>query len=224
MNSPIVSGPGFHGYVVLTALILGCCIWLTTCKANAWVFAERIADGDTIILRDGRHVRYIGIDTPEIDHDNHRAAPMGYEARSFNQQLVEGRRLRLMVDREEKDRYGRTLAYVYREDGLFVNAELLKRGFAHVLYRFPNASKDQYLLSIQRETMRAGRGIWRLINQNEIPPHAYRGNRRSRRFHIHNCPMGKNMSAKNQVWLKNRWEAFWSGYAPARGCILFPAP
>ena len=44
-----------------------------------------------------------------------------HNLRNFNQQLVEGRRLRLMIDREEKDRYGRTLAYVYRDDGLFVS-------------------------------------------------------------------------------------------------------
>lgn len=224
MNRHIVSKTGILGFFALTAFVFGSGIWLTTCQANAWVLAERIVDGDTIILRDGRHVRYIGIDTPEIDHDNHRAAPMGYEARSFNQQLVEGRRLRLVVDREEMDRYGRTLAYVYRSDGLFVNAELLKRGFAHVLYRFPNTSKDQYLLSIQREAMQAGRGIWGLISKNESPPLAYLGNRRSRRFHSHNCPMGKKMSDRNRVWLKNRWAGFWDGYAPARECILFPAP
>ena len=167
-------------------------------------------------------MRYIGINTPEIDHERHRAAPMSVEARSRNRELVEGWRLRLVYDQEKKDRYGRTLAYVYRRDGLFVNAELLKEGYAHVLYRFPNTAKTKILLSAQREAMEKGRGLWQLVGKNNRPGHAYLGNRRSMRFHTHDCPMGKTMSPKNRVQLKNQWAAFWSGYAPASGCIDFP--
>lgn len=190
--------------------------------ADAWVRAKWVADGDTIILQDGRHVRYIGIDTPEIDHENHRAAPLGYEARSMNRQLVDGWRLRLVFDREKKDRYGRFLAYVYRSDGLLVNRELLKLGYGHVLDRYPNTAKAKILLSAQREAMQRGRGIWQGVPKNDKPAQAYLGNRRSKRFHAHDCPMGRKMSAKNQVQLANQWEAFWTGYAPARECIEFP--
>ncbi len=208
-----------------------CCIGLivliftasvVSCDADDWVKTKWVADGDTIILQDGRHVRYIGIDTPEIDHKNHRVAPMGYEARSMNRKLVHGRQLRLVYDREKKDRYARTLAYVYRRDGLFVNGELLKQGYAHLSYHFPNTSKEKFLLSAQRDAMRRGRGLWQFVQKDEKPAHAYLGNRRSRRFHAHGCSMGKKMSEKNRVWLKNQWAAFWSGYAPARECIEFP--
>ncbi len=216
-----MTGPGKVIYLCLAALILGG--WVIACSAGDWVAVDWVADGDTIILQDGRHVRYIGIDTPEIDHENHRAAPMGYEARSFNRQLVLGQRLRLVYDREKKDRYGRTLAYVYRSDGLFVNAELLKQGYAHVLFRKPNTSQERSLLSAQRAAMQAGRGLWRLVEKDEAPLQAFRGNRRSKRYHSHDCPMGKTISDKNRVWLKNQWEAFWSGYAPARECITFPS-
>mgnify|MGYP003562767794 CR=1 FL=1 len=190
--------------------------------AAEWVRARWVADGDTIILQDRRHVRYIGIDTPEIDHKNNHAAPFGIEALSRNRQLVEGWRLRLVFDREKKDRYGRTLAYVYRSDGLFVNAELLKEGLAYVLYRFPNGRRAKTLLSAQREAMEKHVGIWQLVNKNETPVHAYLGNRRSKRFHIHGCSMGKKMADKNRVWLKNQWTAFFAGYAPAKDCIPFP--
>jgi len=190
--------------------------------AAEWVRARWVADGDTIILQDRRHVRYIGIDTPEIDHKNNHAAPFGIEALSRNRQLVEGWRLRLVFDREKKDRYGRTLAYVYRSDGLFVNAELLKEGLAYVLYRFPNGRRAKILLSAQREAMEKHVGIWQLVNENETPVHAYLGNRRSKRFHIHGCSMGKKMADKNRVWLKNQWTAFLAGYAPAKDCIPFP--
>ena len=201
--------------IVLAALAIAC-------EADAWVYAKWVADGDTIIIDDGRRVRYIGIDAPEIDYENHRAAPMGYAAQSKNRQLVEGRQLKLEYDREKKDHYGRTLAYVHRSDGLFVNLELLKQGYAYVLSRCPNTSKAGLLLSAQREAMRDGKGIWRLLRKDEKPSHAYLGNQRSKRFHVHDCVAGNRMSAKHRIGLENQWAAFWSGYAPAKGCIQFP--
>jgi micrococcal nuclease len=223
-----------NAFVVITKKRIRCSIGLMVliilaasvgvCDAHSWVTAKWVADGDTIILTDGRHVRYIGIDTPEIDHKNHRAEPMGHEARTMNRELVDGWRLRLVYDREKTDRYGRTLAYVYRSDGLFVNAELLRRGYAHVLYRFPNTSEHEILLSAQRHAMVHGRGIWQRLDKDGQPSCAYPANRRSRRFHAHDCPMGKRISQKNRIWLKNQWAGFWSGYAPAGECIEFPPP
>ena len=192
--------------------------------AESWVKTRWVADGDTIILLDGRHVRYIGIDTPEIDHKNHRAEPMGNEAQSMNRKLVGGWQLRLEYDREKTDRYGRILAYVYRSDGLFVNAELLRQGYAHVLYRFPNISRAKILLAAQREAMESGAGIWQGVKKDHRHLHSYLGNQRSRRFHTHDCPMGQNISEKNRIWLKNQWAGFWAGYAPAKACIEFPVP
>jgi hypothetical protein len=140
----------------------------------------------------------------------------------MNRKLVEGWHLRLEYDQEKTDRYGRTLAYVYRKDGLFVNAELLKQGCAHVLYRFPNISRDKILLSAQRDAMGSGRGIWQSLKKDEKRAHAYLGNRRSRRFHSHDCPMGKSISEKNRILIANQWVGFWYGYAPARECVEFP--
>jgi micrococcal nuclease len=195
---------------------------LAAANLQSWVMAKWVVDGDTIILYDSRHVRYIGIDTPEIDHKNQRAEPMGMEAQLTNRKLVDGWKLRLVYDREETDRYGRTLAYVYRSDGLFVNAEMLERGYAHILYHFPNISKEKILLSAQREAMENARGIWHHVKKDYQQPHGYIGNRRSKRFHAHDCPMGKSISDKNRLWLRNQWAGFWSGYAPAKECVEFP--
>ena len=189
---------------------------------SGWVQVKWVADGDTIVLQDGRHVRYIGIDAPETAHHQQRGEPMANQARSANRQLVEGWRLRLVFDQEKADRYGRTLAYVYRNDGLFVNAELVKTGCAHVFYQWPNTRQSAVLLANQREAMKKGLGIWQHIEKNETPNKPYRGNRRSKRFHHHDCPKGKTMSSKNQVMFKNQWAAFWEGFSPARECIAFP--
>lgn len=207
---------------ILVPILLTLFAFVAAADQNVWVRVKWVADGDTIILHDGRHIRYIGIDTPEIDQRKQRDEPLARKARSVNRQLVEGWRLRLVYDQEKNDRYGRVLAYVYRSDGLFVNAELIRRGLAHILYKKPNTSKAQLLLSVQRDAMKAGQPIWQFVKKDQKPSRPYRGNRSSKRFHTHDCPMGKNMSKKNQVWLENQWAAFGSGYAPARGCIKFP--
>ncbi len=207
-------------HVLLVIIHLG---FTPSCEAGQrWVRVKWVVDGDTIILKDGRHIRYIGMDTPEIDHEHDRAEPMGYEAKIANRRLVEGWKLRLEFDRERHDRYDRILAYVYRSDGLFVNGELLEQGFAHLLIHFPNTAKEKTLRNAQRAAMQAGRGVWKTIDKNARPSHGYLGNRRSKRFHAHDCPRGNKMSPKNRIRFKNLWEAFWNGYAPDKACIAFP--
>ena len=211
--------PSFRS-ACLAALIA--MIVLIACDAGSETKAKWVVDGDTIFLTDGRSVRYIGIDTPEIDTKKGDAEPMGAEARAMNRRLVDGWTLRLTYDREKRDRYGRTLAYVHRADGLFVNAELLERGVAHVLYHFPNTGQSDRLLGAQRKAMQRGVGIWQTVDKQAIPSHSYWGNRRSMRFHAHDCPNARTIAPKNRVRFSNRWDAFWLGYAPASQCISFP--
>jgi micrococcal nuclease len=70
--------------------------------------------------------------------------------------------VRLRYDAERRDRYGRTLAYVYRAgDGLFVNAELVRRGYATVLTIAPNVAHAALFRRLAARARRAGRGLWR---------------------------------------------------------------
>jgi micrococcal nuclease len=125
----------------------------------------RIVDGDTIhVQMDGRRekVRYIGVDTPETHKPGEPVECFGRAASAFNARLVAGRRVVLRTDAETRDRYGRLLAYVYRRpDGLFVNAELVRRGFATILTIPPNVAHAEEFRGIQRTARRAGRGLWR---------------------------------------------------------------
>lgn len=124
---------------------------------------ERIVDGDTIrVTLDGQSepVRYIGIDTPETRHPRRGVEPYGPEATEANRRLVEGRTVRLVLDVQERDRYGRVLAYVYLPDGTFVNAELVEQGYAQVMTVPPNVRHQQRYLRLEREARQAGRGLW----------------------------------------------------------------
>jgi micrococcal nuclease len=115
----------------------------------------RVIDGDTIELSDGEHVRYIGMDTPEMRPVEEYAEA----ATEANRELVEGKTVIVVPDVELRDRYGRLLAYIYVDD-TFVNAELVRRGLAQVATYPPNVRYQGYFLKLQREAREAGRGLW----------------------------------------------------------------
>ncbi len=123
----------------------------------------RVVDGDTIQVQMGARlekVRYIGVNTPEVHHPRKGEEPGGREAAEVNRGLVGGRHVRLELDVQERDRYGRLLAYVWVGDTM-VNAELVRLGYAQVMTIPPNVRYQQMFLKLQREARQAGRGLWR---------------------------------------------------------------
>jgi len=112
-----------------------------------------VIDGDTIVIRGGERVRYIGIDTPERDE------PYGRLATEANWGLVGGRLVRLETDVSDRDRYGRLLRYVYVRD-IFVQAEMVRRGLARVKAYPPDTRHHQELSALEQEAKEAGLGIW----------------------------------------------------------------
>jgi micrococcal nuclease len=123
----------------------------------------RVVDGDTIHVRLGERlekVRYIGVNTPEVHHPTRGEEPGGRAAAGVNGQLVNGRRVRLELDAQSRDRFGRLLAYVW-VDATMVNAELVRRGVAQVMTVPPNVRSQALFVRLQREAREAGRGLWR---------------------------------------------------------------
>ncbi len=125
----------------------------------------RVIDGDTIqiccVFGDREKVGYIGINRPEIHHPMKGVEPYGKEAAEANRKLVDGKTVRLEFDVQQLDRYKRLLAYVYLEDGIFVNAWLVEHGFAQVMTVPPNVKYQDLFLKLQREAREKGRGLWR---------------------------------------------------------------
>jgi micrococcal nuclease len=189
------------------------CLSLTTTVHRSVIF---VYDGDTILLDGGDIVRYIGIDTPEIDHKKRKHEFMAQAARDFNTKMVKGGRVKIEVDRERKDRYGRRLAYVFLQNGDMVNAILVRKGFAHVMLKAPNIKYKAQLLDCQREAMKERLGIWSRSPATEEK--YYLGNKNSFRFHRPNCPFGRKVSKDTIVRFQSRYEAFWEGYSPCKKC------
>ena len=154
------------------ALLLALCTAVCGCSAPSGEPAAesdtarvvRVVDGDTIrvALPSGEErVRYIGIDTPESVKPGSPVECFAKRASAFNERLVAGERVRLVRDVEERDRYGRLLAYVYRErDGLFVNAELVRRGYATVATFPPNVAHETDFRRLAERARLSGLGLW----------------------------------------------------------------
>ena len=140
------------GLVILSLLILLLPDCVTVPKEAKVI---QVIDGDTIVIEGGYHVRYIGIDTPE------KGQPYYEEAKQSNQELVDGKVVRLEKDVTDKDKFERLLRYVY-VDSLLVNGELVKQGYAEVYPkdRYPDNKYYDLLKEVEREAREAGRGIW----------------------------------------------------------------
>ena len=124
----------------------------------------RVVDGDTIRVRVGdrtERVRYIGVDTPESVKPGIPVQCYAKRAAAANAALVAGREVRLVGDVEHRDRYGRLLAYVYRaDDGAFVNAMLVRGGYARTLTIAPNVAHAAEFAALARAARNTGRGLW----------------------------------------------------------------
>ena len=133
-----------------------------------WQLAEvvYVVDGDTIEVRLGGQnyrVRYIGMDTPERDQ------PYFDEATEANRRLVNGQTVILVKDVSETDRYGRLLRYVFLQDGTFVNAELVRLGYASVATFPPDVRHQDLFLRLQQEAREAQRGLWGIVAPTNTP-------------------------------------------------------
>jgi micrococcal nuclease len=124
----------------------------------------RVVDGDTIAVETGGRretVRYIGVDTPESVKPNTPVQCFAKAASAANRRLVAGRTVRLVLDAEQRDRYGRLLAYVYRaRDGVFVNERLVRDGYARTLTIRPNDHFASRFSVLQNSAKSARRGLW----------------------------------------------------------------
>lgn len=128
-----------------------------------WVKVTRVVDGDTFeIVNRGKSekIRLIGVDTPETVKPNSAVEPYGPEASSFTKKMIEGKKVRLEFDVQERDKYGRILAYVYLEDGTFLNARLLEEGLATTMTVPPNVRMAETFLSLQKKAQKEKKGMW----------------------------------------------------------------
>lgn len=145
----------------------------TPCAAGAIDSVTKVAyvyDGDTVKLEDGRHVRFIGINAPEIAHKGKPAQAFGNRAHQQLRALLARHhyRIALRYDVERTDHYGRTLAHLYLRDGTSIEAWLLQRGLATTLVVPPNAGHVECYADVEQRARRTHTGLWSLPSYQAI--------------------------------------------------------
>lgn len=124
---------------------------------------QRVVDGDTLRLVDGRNVRLIGLNTPELGRQGRSAEPFANAARKRLQALVAASdgRVGLQFGRQAKDHYGRTLAHAYDSRGRNLEAQLLAEGLGYLVAVAPNLALVQCQQAAERSARQARAGLWR---------------------------------------------------------------
>lgn len=138
----------------------------TLAVPNEFLAVTKVVDGDTFWADDGTvkgvKIRLIGVDAPESRKTFKKdVGYYGKEAKAYLKNLLDGESVRLEFDLNRIDQYGRTLAYVYKLDGTFVNAELVKNGYAMVVTIPPNVKYADEFAKLQQEAREHNLGLWK---------------------------------------------------------------
>lgn len=160
------------------ALFVACIFFISPiqakdCPANHIdenVQVAKVIDGDTLKLKDGRLVRLIGINTPEMARKDRPAEPFAKQAKLALKLLLgesepEGTTVGLQFDAERKDRHGRTLAHVYLQSGKSIQAELLSTGLAAHIVVPPNIGNLRCYREAEHEARKTSEGVWSSLYQ-----------------------------------------------------------
>lgn len=132
---------------------------------DGYLAITKVVDGDTFWVADGSEkgekIRLIGVDAPESRKTGRKEIGyFGQEAKEYVTNLLTGKKVKLEFDAGRYDQYHRTLAYVYLEDGTFLNAELVKQGYAMVMTVPPNVKFAEMFVKLQQEARENNRGLW----------------------------------------------------------------
>jgi len=195
----------------------------------------KAVDGDTVYvkLESGKEekVRFIGVDTPE---STTKVEPYGKEATAYTKSKLLGKNVWLELDVQERDKYGRLLAYVWLSPPTkesdeeirtkMFNAVLLLEGYAQVMTVPPNVKYAEYFREYQLEAREKNAGLWGLEAKEEKPASSqavsvsYIGNKNSKKFHLPDCQWAEKIAPGNRVYFKSRDEAIKAGYEPCKVC------
>ncbi|SDT01568.1 nuclease homologue [Halopseudomonas xinjiangensis] len=124
------------------------------------VHSRTVFDGDTLELTDGRRVRLIGINAPEIGREGKASEPFARAAEQRLQQLTRGKPLYLVPGEEPRDRYGRTLGHLFDAGGTNLEAQLLAEGLGFAIGVPPNLDMVQCHAAAEKAARTTGRGLW----------------------------------------------------------------
>jgi endonuclease YncB( thermonuclease family) len=160
----------FRYYCIPVPLILSLFLLpLAAAAGTEAVTVRHVLDGDSVILTDRRQVRLIGINAPEFAKDGKPDEPLAAAARDRLRELVQGKSVRLVLEEEQRDHYGRWLAHLVLMDGRSVEEALIKDGLASAIAIPPNVGQWRRLFEAEGAARAARRGLWGQTYFTAIP-------------------------------------------------------
>lgn len=197
----------FAFWLLLTVTLAGSLNRLAlaaTCPADhASERAEvaNIYDGDTLKLKDGRRVRLIGINTPELGHKGKAVQPLAQAARTSLKDLLDNsnRKLLLQYGKQRHDHYGRVLAHAFLENGENIAAHLLGQGLATTFIVPPNSWGQHCYQGIEQAARAARLGLWALPAYQSHPARTLPLDTRG--FRIVNGQVSSIRRTRHTYWL-----------------------
>lgn len=185
----------------------------------------RVVDGDTIeVTFNGQKekVRLIGVDTPETVHPAKGEEPYGREASNYTKSRLAGQTVNLEFDVQEKDQYGRLLAYIWLGNEMF-NETLVREGYAQIATFPPNVKYVDRFRVAQEAARSQNKGLWG-VGPTVIPSEptatngAFVGSKQSDKYHYPTCRHAKIIAAGNEIWFKDAEDARAHSYKPCGVC------
>ena len=169
-------------------------------SADETVEVTHVIDGDTVILEDGRHIRLIGINTPEIGRNGKASEPGADAAQKHLQSLIHGhKQIKLKFDAEEFDRYKRTLAHLFLPDGENIQANLLAEGLAIPLTIPPNLGYLDCYLHHSNQAIASRRGLWSLQQYKSLASTTLDTNIRG--YHVITGRVERIGESRSSIWI-----------------------
>lgn len=186
----------------------------------------RVVDGDTIVISYNgvdEKVRMIGVDTPESVHpDKTKNTEFGDTVSQFSKSELGGKSVGIEFDVQERDQYGRLLAYVYVGDKMY-NKTLLEKGYASVSTYPPNVKYVDDFTALQKKAREDGVGMWAAgfsatNNSSSSSSSGYKGHIKNKKFHQSGCRYGEMITDENLIVFDTRDKALNEGYAACKVC------
>ncbi len=178
---------------------------------------KKTYNGNTIKLKSGTKLKYIGIDVPEK-----KGLPFYKICKEANKQLVNKKEVVIKTDVLEKDESDKMLAYVYVGD-LLVNAELIRLGYALASNMPPNERYKDKFISLEKNAREKKLGLWNFEDISTEP--YYVGSKKKKEFHRPKCFHVKHLKFEDRIILRTKEDALKKGFRQDwRCCPLFKEP
>jgi micrococcal nuclease len=162
---------------------------------------KNVIDGDTVRLQDNRLVRFIGINTPEIDHETGQSEPFAEKAREFLQAVIDKQQgyIQLQYDSENEDRHGRQLAHVFALDGENIQASMIAEGMGVWITVPPNLQYLECYRQSEHKARQQRAGVW--AAQFRIPKETTSLTKQDRGFQWMRGKVTRIGQGKKYLWL-----------------------